>query len=138
MNNVKRVILIGVAFGVVGIAGQLLLLYFNSPQALRAALTFLLAVLIGVLAGFTGKDDAIKAAGLAGFLTGAMVTAVGMMLILRNPALIGNPFASAEAAFSFMSSVMAGTVISSWLVAAVSVLVALPISQTLQKEVAES
>ena len=133
MNTVKRVVTIGAGFGIIGISGQILLLWLNTPQIFRAGLTFVLAVLIGVLAGFTAKQEAVKAAGLAGFLTGAMVTAVGMMLILRNPALIGNPFASAEAAFSFMSSVMAGTVISSWLVAAISVLVALPISQTLQK-----
>jgi hypothetical protein len=135
MTSVRRVLGIGVLLGLLGVVGQLVLLWLNLPPAVRAAFTFSLAVLIGALAGFTAKGEALKAAGLAGFVTGTMVTAVGMVLMLQNPAMIGNrPFASAETALSFVSSVLAGVVISSWLVAAIAVLIALPISQTLRRE----
>lgn len=135
MISVQRVIGAGFLIGLVGVAGQLVLVWLNVPQAVRGGLTFFLAVLIGALAGFTGKREALKAAGLAGFVAGVMITAVGMILVLRNPAVIGDrPFASAETALSFMSSVLAGTVISSWLVAAIAVITAFPISQTLRKE----
>jgi hypothetical protein len=138
MNSVRRVLGAGILFGLCGVGGQLVLLWFGAPTPVRAGWTFLLAVLIGALAGFTGKEEALKAAGLAGFLAGVMVTATGIVLVLRNPAILGSsPFSSAEAALSFIGSVLTGTVISSWLVAGIAVLVALPISQTLRTEAKE-
>lgn len=138
MNNVRRTLIAGILFGLLGVAGQLLLLWLHAPTPVRAAWTFLLAVLIGVLAGFTGKSEALQAAALAGFPAGVMVTAAGMILALRDPAIMGDqPFASAETALRFISSVLTGTVISSWLVSGIAVLAALPVSQTLRTETRE-
>lgn len=134
MNNVRTTLIAGIALGLAGVAGQILMMWLNWPTPARAGWTILLAATIGVLAGLKGREEALKSAGLAGFIMGAMVTAVGMSTILRNPGAIGSPFASAEAFFSFVSSVLAGTVISAWLVAAVAVLTALPISQTLHRK----
>lgn len=133
MTNTSRVIAIGVLFGLIGAAGQFWLVWLDSSQTspLRGLLTFSLGILIGTLAGFTGKRDALKAAGLAGFVAGVMVSSVGISLVIRNPNIIGtHPFATAQSALSFISSLLAGTVVSSWIVAGIAVLVALPISQT--------
>jgi hypothetical protein len=119
-----------------GAAGQIFLLRLNSAETapLRGLLTFGLAVLIGTLAGLTGKGEALKAAGLSGFVAGVLVSSVGISLLIRTPGMLGDhPFASAETTLSFVSSILAGSVISSWLVAGVAVLVALPISQALSE-----
>lgn len=137
MTSVTRAMVAGVLFGLMGVAGQLFLLWLNAAQTapFRALLTFVVAALIGALAGFTGGSEALKAAALTGFVAGGMLTAVGMSLAIRTSGIIGNhPFASAETALSFMSSLLIGTIISSWLVAGVAILVALPISQTLRTE----
>jgi hypothetical protein len=137
MTSAPRAIVIGILLGLIGAAGQFFLLLMNSPQTppLRGLLTFGLAVLIGTLAGFTAKNEALKAASLTGFVAGALVSSVGIGLIIRNPNLLGDhPFASAETALSFLSAILAGSIISSWLVAGVAVLVALPISQTIVQE----
>jgi len=93
-------------------------------------LTFGVAVIIGALAGLTAKNEALKAAGIAGFVAGVLVSSVGIAFIIQNPSLLGgHPFGSVETALSFVSAILAGSIISSWLVAGIAVLVALPINQ---------
>lgn len=137
MTTVSRAVIIGFLFGLAGVSAQLFLLRLNLPWTgpLRGAITFLVAILIGTLAGLTGKSEAMKAAGLAGFVAGVLMSIVGLSLAVRNPEILGaHPFASVETALDFVSSILFGTVISSWLVAGVAVLAALPISQVLQSE----
>jgi hypothetical protein len=134
--SAPRTILFGIAIGVMGGLGQLWLLQFNAPQIapLRGMLSMAVAVLIGVIAGLAGKTDALKIAALMGFIAGVLVSSVGISLLIRNPSMLGqHPFASVESTLSFMGSVMAGTVVSSWLISGIAVLVALPLSVSSSK-----
>ncbi len=127
----------GVALGLAGIAGQIALRHVNLAQAapIRSGLTLGIAVIVGALAGLLGRERALQSAGFTGFVAGAMLTSVGMSIAVRSPGILGtHPFSSAEGALTFMSSVVAGTIISSWLVAGIAVLVALPISLALVAE----
>lgn len=134
MTTPVRAILCGLAIGLAGAAGQLTFVSLGYPQAARAALTVLLAATVGALAGMTAGGEAIKAAGVAGLISGVIVTAVGLSVVLRNPATLGGqPFASVESALRFGSSLIGGTVISSWLVAVIAMLIAFPFSQTARK-----
>jgi hypothetical protein len=131
MITAPRGIGIGIGIGVVGAGAQFGLIRLNTPSTtpLRGLVILTVSVLIGVIAGFFEKTESLKAASLMGFVAGVFVSAVGLSLIVQNPTLIGpHPFASAESVLSFASSVMAGTVISSWLVSGIAVLVALPLS----------
>lgn len=137
MTRASRAITIGILFGVCGIAGQLFVLRLAESHAalFRALLTIAIAASIGALAGFTGKSEAVKAATLTGFIAGIMTSSIGLGLMVRTPQLLGaNPLASVEAFLSFASSVLAGTIVSSWIVAGIAALIALPISQTIQME----
>jgi hypothetical protein len=112
----------------------------NSPQTplWRGLLSLGIAALIGVVAGLTGKKEAILVAGQSGFVAGVLLSLVGFSLLATNPALAGpQPFASVESTLLFVSSVMAGTVISSWIVAALAVVVALPFTSVLTPEKAQ-
>jgi len=140
MISPRRAILFGFGIGVLGALGQVWLIRLNTPQtaALRGLLSMSIATLIGVAAGRIGKEEGVKLAGLAGFIAGVLLSAVGFSLLAMNPALAGpQPFASVESSLLFVSSVMAGTVISSWIVAAVAVLVALPFSRPLGRRESE-
>jgi len=135
--KVSYAIAVGFFLGVLGVTGQLSLLWLHPPQAavFRGLLTFCIVMLVGIWAGSSGKRDALTAAAISGLISGGMITSVGMCLALRNTDLVGrNPFSTVESALSFVSSVMIATVISSWLLAGIEVLVALPISQALRLE----
>jgi hypothetical protein len=120
----------GAALGLLGAAGQLWLMHFGAAASapLRTTLSMLIAVLIGVIAGTMARENAVKVAALMGVVAGAIMTIVGLAALLRNPELIGqNPFASAESFFYFVSSIMAGTVLTAWVIAGVAALVSWPI-----------
>lgn len=129
MTSSRHIIVFGLLVGAVGVTAQLLLLWRNPAGAgvLRGLITLFLAAIIGVAVGYLSYPHAIQSAALAGQVAGALISFAGLIVIVRNPAMLGeNPFGSAEGWFSFLSSVLIGTVISSWLIAGVSVLVALP------------
>lgn len=126
--------------GLAGIAGQLALMHVNLAQAapLRSGLTMAIAVLVGTLAGLLAKENALQSAGFTGFVAGTILTGMGMIIAVRRPDIVGaHPFSSAESALTFISSVVAGTVISSWVVAGIAVLIALPISLAMVGEPVE-
>ena len=124
MTNPRLVIGLGVLWGMFGAMGQLWLLRFGAAASapLRNMLSMAIAILIGVLAGTTGKTSGIKVAALMGVVAGAILTVVGLASLLIDPSLIGlSPFSSAESFLVFASSIMAGTVIASWTIAGVAV-----------------
>jgi hypothetical protein len=131
MTGPRMVVGLGIVFGVVGAAGQLWLIQFGALASapLRAMLSMAVAILIGVLSGTKAGPNGIKVAALMGVVAGAILTMVGLGALLMNPALLGqDPFASPEAFLAFASSIMAGTVVSCWLIAGVAALVAWPLS----------
>jgi zinc transporter ZupT len=135
-----RAITFGVGIGIVGALGQFWLIRLNTPQTapLRGLITLAIAVLIGTIAGLLEKKEALKLAALMGFVAGVFISAVGVSILIRNPSLLGDhPFSSAESTLTFMSSVMAGIVTSSWLISGVAVLVALPISLLQQQRISD-
>src|SRR5216683_280941 len=100
MTTPRSVIALGALFGIAGAAGQIWLLRF------------------GVVAGTRGRSDGVKIAGLMGIVAGAILTIVGLSALLMDPTLIGqNPLVSAESFLYFVSSLIAGTAIASWLIA---------------------
>jgi hypothetical protein len=131
MTRPRLIIGVGIFLGVAGAAAQLWLMQFGALASapLRALLSMSVAVLIGVIAGTKASADGVKAATLMGVVAGAILTTVGVGALLMDPALLGmNPFASAESFLIFASSLVAGTVVSSWVIAAVAALVAWPVS----------
>jgi hypothetical protein len=137
MNTPRQVVTLGVLIGAVGVAGQLWLIQFGTIASapLRTMLSMCIAVLIGVLAGTKARENGVKVAALMGVVTGAILMMVGLGALLLDPALIGdNPFATMESFLMFTSSVMAGTVIASWLTAGVAVLVAWPLTLAAAQE----
>jgi hypothetical protein len=106
------------------------MIHLNSPQAtlFRSILSIAVAIVTGVIARLCGKTEAVKVAALMGFVSGVLLSSSGLAALATDPNMIGrHPFASAETALAFVSSVLAGTVIGSWIVAGLSVLVVLPI-----------
>jgi len=141
MTTPRQIIRLGVLIGVIGAAGQLWLIQFGTIASapLRTMLSMCIAVLIGVLAGTKAKENGVKVAALMGVVTGAILMMVGLGALLLDPALIGNnPFATMESFLMFVSSVMAGTVIASWLTAGVAVLVAWPLALAAAQEAREA
>jgi hypothetical protein len=133
MTSAERAIAIGVLLGIAGARVQFYLVWQNIPHLMpvRGAVSLIIALFIGIVAGLTAGKEALKAAALTGFVAGVLMSAVGLSMAIRSPAVLGShPFASAESATSFFSSLIGGTVISSWIVAVVAVLTALPILQT--------
>lgn len=131
MISPRRAIVAGVCIGLPAALGQVWLLRFNAPQTmpLRGLVSLSVAVLIGVVAGIRYKQSAVKVAALMGFVSGVFLSAVGLYALVTNPAFLGqDPFASAESTLALISSVMAGTVVSSWLIAGGAALIAFPIS----------
>ena len=140
MMTQRKSLALGAGLGILGALGQVWFLMLNSPQTplWRGLLSLGIAALIGVVAGLTGKKEAILVAGQSGFVAGVLLSLVGFSLLATNPALAGpQPFASVESTLLFVSSVMAGTVISSWIVAALAVVVALPFTSVLTPEKAQ-
>jgi hypothetical protein len=138
MTAPRTVVGLGIVFGVVGAAAQLWLIQFGALASapLRTMLSMGIAMLIGVLAGTKAGTSGVKVAALMGVVAGAILTMVGLGALLMNPALLGqDPFASAEAFLVFTSSIMAGTVVSCWLIAGVAALVAWPLSLAQVQEV---
>lgn len=133
ITSPRLVLAVGASLGCLGASGQAFLMHSNSAQTapLRGLLTFTLAVLVGTFASPTAKREALKAAGLVGFVAGFLNPSVGLGLLLRSPNLLGiHPFASIESALSFTRSILTGAMISSWIIAGIAILIALPISQT--------
>lgn len=131
MTSPRVVVGLGVLFGVVGAAGQIWLIQFGAfaSAPLRTALSMVIAILIGVLAGSKAKASAVKVAALMGVVAGAIITLVGLSALLTDPTLIGlDPLSSVESFLVFTSSILAGTVLASWVVSGVAALVAWPLS----------
>ncbi|MGA7411552.1 MAG: hypothetical protein WBW33_13810 [Bryobacteraceae bacterium] len=131
MITPRKAVAFGLGLGLLGALGQIWLIRLNSPQsaALRGMLSIAIAAVIGAVAGRAGKADALKFAGLAGFVAGVVLSVVGLSLLATSPALGGlRPFASVESTLLFVSSILAGSVISSWIVASLALIVALPFS----------
>jgi hypothetical protein len=137
MTNPDLLVALGVLLGGAGAAGQLWLFRFGAIASapLRNMLSIAIAILIGVIAGTTGRTNGVKVAALMGVVAGTILTAVGLTALLIDPTLVGlHPFSSAESFLVFVSSVMAGTVIASWAIAGVAVLVAWPLSLAQESE----
>ena len=139
MTSPRTAIGVGVLFGIVGAAGQIWLMQFGvvASAPLRASMTAVLAVFIGILAARVGKGEGVKAASLAGVVAGVMFSLVGLSALLMDPAAAGiNPMESAEAFLTFASAMMLGTACSSWLVSGLAAFVAWPLSlqEALEKE----
>ena len=137
MNRPARILGIGVLFGLLGAAAQVWLLRFGliASAPIRGMVSICIAIAIGVVAGTLAKENAVKTAALMGVVAGAILTIVGLSAVLLNPQTLGeNPFASAETLFTFVSSLMAGTAVASWLISAVAMLVTWPLSLTQSAE----
>ena len=131
MSSPRLVIGLGGLIGVLGAAGQLWLIQFGvfASAPLRTALSVTLAILIGVFAGTRAKTNGVKVAALMGVVAGAILALVGLSALLTDPALVGlDPFASAESFLIFVSSLMSGTVIASWVISGIAAFVAWPLS----------
>jgi hypothetical protein len=131
MNKPRNVIAIAVILGLAGAAGQLWLMQFGALASapLRGMLSMVVAITIGVLAGTQAKTGPVKVAMLMGVVAGAILTSVGLAALMMNPELAGQrPFDSVESFLVFVSSILMGTVISSWLIAGIAALVTWPIS----------
>jgi len=131
MTKPRVVIGLGILLGVAGAAAQLWLIQFGvfASAPLRALLSMCIAILIGVIAGTRAGASGVKVAALMGVVAGAILTTVGLSALLMDPALLGvEPFASAESFLVFTSSLVAGTVVSGWVIAGVAALVAWPVS----------
>ncbi len=121
----------GALFGLLGAAGQLWLLQLGplASAPLRTTLSVTIAILIGILAGSRVKTNPVKVAALMGVVAGAILTTVGLAVLLMDPALIGqHPFASLEGFLTFASSILMGTVVASWIIAGIAALVSWPLS----------
>jgi hypothetical protein len=137
----SRTIVFGVAIGLPAAFEQLWLIHLNSPQAtlFRSILSMTAAIVVGVLAGLWGKTEAVKVAALMGFILGVLLSSSGLASLATDTNMIGqHPFSSAETALAFVSSVLAGTAIGSWIIACFSVLVALAIRSAQMKHVGPS
>ncbi len=131
MKSPRVIIGIGVLLGVVGAAGQIWLIQFGvfASAPLRTALSVTIAILIGVLAGTRAKASGVKVAALMGVVAGAILSLVGLGALLTDPALVGlDPMESAESFLIFVSSLMSGTVLASWVVSGIAALMAWPLS----------
>jgi len=129
--SVKRVVSLGLIVGLLGAGGQLPLLRLGlfASGSLRGMLSIFLAVAIGFITGTWAPKEGVKAAALAGVIAGAMFSLIGLGAVLMDPTVIGQrPLDSPEAFFMFVSSLIMTTVIVSWMIAGVAVLVALPVS----------
>jgi len=129
--SVKQVVGLGFFIGLLGVAAQvpLLRLGLMASGGLRAMLSILLAIAIGFITGTRVPKEGVKAAALAGVIAGALFSLIGLGAMLMNPSVVGQrPIDSPEAFFMFVSSLIISTVLVSWLVAGVAVLVALPVS----------
>lgn len=129
--SVKRVVVLGFATGIVGVAAQLPMLKLGlmASGSLRGMVSLVLAIAIGFITGTWAPKNGVKAAALAGVIAGTMFSLIGFGAVLMDPSVIGQkPLDSPEAFFLFVSSLITSTVIVSWLVAGVSALVALPVS----------
>ncbi len=129
--SVKQVVALGLFVGLVGAGGQLQLMRLGliASGPLRGTLSIFLAVMIGLITGKWAPQDGVKAAALAGVIAGTMFSLIGLGALLMDPSVIGQtPWGSLEAFFRFVSSLIMSTVIASWLIAGICVLVALPVS----------
>jgi len=88
------------------------------------------AGVIGVIAGLNSKKEAVKVAAFMGFVAGVFLSFAGLASLTMNSTVIGQlPFPSAETTLALLSSLLAGTAINSWILAGLSVLVALAINR---------
>lgn len=88
------------------------------------------ATVIGVVAGRDSKKEAVKVAALMSFVSGVCLSFAGLISLVTNSTVIGQrPFSSAETSLALLSSLLAGTAISSWILAGLSVLVVLAINR---------
>ena len=132
MRNPRTLVGWGLLLGLVGAAGQLWLSQFGilASAPLRTGLSLCLAILIGVVAGLRARADGVKVAALVGVVAGAVLTLVGLGVLLIDPSLVGlDPLSSAETFLIFSSSILTGTVLVSWLFAGIAALVALAFGQ---------
>jgi hypothetical protein len=131
MKRPRLIITIGLFLGFIGACMQVWLMKFGALASapLRGLVTLAIAIVIGVFTGTRVKENGVKVAALMGVVAGAILTMVGMAVLLTDPSLIGqHPFASMESFFSFVSSILGGTVVASWLTAGIAALVAWPLS----------
>lgn len=131
--KIRSVVLIGLAFGLAGAIGQLLLsrigLFVVAP--IRGILTLLVPTAIGVLIGIRTPRSASSTAAVAGVIAAVPATLVQLGSILMNASLTGqSPFASVEAFLMFFGTLAACTAIWSWVLGGLAALVALACSQS--------
>jgi len=127
----RTAVIAGICIGLPAALGQVWLLRVNSPGTLplRGLISLTVAVVVGVLAGLRYKEGAVKVAALVGFVSGVFLSMVGLYAVATSPAFLGqSPFATAESALALIASLMAGTVVSSWIIAGGAALIAYPIS----------
>lgn len=131
--KIRSVVLMGLAFGLAGAAGQLLLsrvgLLVVAP--LRGILTLLIPTALGILIGIRSPRNASSTAAVAGVIAAVPASLAELGSILMNASLTGqSPFASVEAFLMFIGTLIACTVIWSWVLGGLAALVALACSQT--------
>lgn len=131
--KIRSVVLMGLAFGLAGAAGQLLLsrigLLVVAP--LRGILTLLIPTALGILIGIRSPRNAASTAAVAGVIAAVPASLAELGSILMNASLTGqSPFASVEAFLMFIGTLIACTVIWSWVLGGLAALVALACSQT--------
>ena len=131
--KIRSVVWMGLAFGLAGAAGQLLLsrigLFVVAP--LRGILTLLIPTAIGILVGTRSPRNASLTAAVAGVIAAVPATLAELGSILMNPSLTGqSPFGSVEAFLMFVGTVIACTVIWSWVLGGLAALVAVACSQS--------
>jgi hypothetical protein len=143
--KIRSVVWIGLAFGLAGAIGQLLLsrvgvraldvtdqinnLLVIAP--LRGFLTLGVPTAIGVLIGIRSPQNASSAAAVAGVIAAVPATLAQFGSILMNTSLTGqSPLSSVEAFLMFVGTLIACTVLWSWVLGGLAALVARTCSQS--------
>lgn len=143
--KIRNVVWTGLAFGLAGAIGQLLLSRFGMRAAdvadqiknmmiiapLRGFLTLGIPTAIGVLIGIRTHQNASSAAAVAGVIAAVPATLAQFGSILMNPSLSGqSPFSSVQAFLMSVGTLLACTVIWSWMLGGLAALVARACSQS--------
>jgi hypothetical protein len=100
------------------------LLHTGAESVPRGVVTVAAAVAIGVFAGLRYKTEAAwKAAAFMGFVAGMAMTIAGLWIAFRNLPI--GEIHSIQSGLSFSGALAVSVVVASWMISAISMLVAL-------------
>jgi hypothetical protein len=125
--KVRQIIWIGLAIGVVGAVGQLLLVRMGPlvSASLRAILTLAIPTFIGVLFGIKSPSKAPSSAALAAVISGLLASSAEFISLFMDPSIVSRTTLSSVESFLLLSgSVICVTVVLSWVFAGLAALVA--------------